>query len=139
MLQFIGLGGRLNGRSRTQVDPDEHFKRLLAECGYLIFPVRKERKLRNMTEQMLIFHEDNPTVPLLVYKRKDGTRVVRPFSGSEQFAYLEARLDFLVGTKARPHLVEGAIMKYKGHKGYPWSSWLTEATKRKLRKIGVDI
>lgn len=137
MLRNTGPARRIRAHIERYADPIMRLRRALGECGYLIFPVHPNRKTKGGRNQMLIFDKRQPTAPLFIYERPDGKFMVRPFSGADRYTILRDRLAARGGNI--PKLILAGNMAYKGKEGYPWASWLTEATKQELREAGVDV
>lgn len=137
MIHITGAGRRFRAHAALFPNPTLHFRKLLGDCGYRIFPVHQNRKVKGGRNHMLVFHKNEPTAPLLIYERFDGKRVVRPWSGPDRYDRLLVRLRRKSGTDFQ--LMLGANLKYKGRLGHPWADWLTEASRHQLRQSGVDI
>jgi len=86
---------------------------------------------------MLVFDKRRPNTPLLIYERSHGKFVVRPWSAPDQFITLCNRIAEK-GVK-NINLVLGGNMNSRGRTERPWSDWLTDAQRRELRDIGVDV
>lgn len=135
MLYATSTGRRLRAQIAMFPDTWTRFKRIIADCGYQIYPVNPRRRSRSGHKHMLIFHTNEPTVAAIVYIRSDDTIVVRPSSGFEFFNRVKNRLSLKRGRDFK--LLLGAEMKFKGQAGHPWTDWLTKTDRNKLRKIGV--